>query len=108
MRIVRDFDDEDGFVRVLLTTERSQALQIVLKPGCSTGQVDDCGGDEWIFVLEGQGRVIVAGERTPIEAGALVLVEAGEEHELENIGDAPLRTLHILAPPDPRRESSHS
>lgn len=103
MRIVRTQGDE-AFVRVLGGTERSQAVQIVLQPGSSTGQTDGSyGGDEWIFVQEGRGRVIVSGHRMPIEAGTAVLVEAGEEHELENSGEAPLKTLHVLAPPDPRR-----
>lgn len=103
MRIVQT-RGEQAFVRVLGETERCQAVQIVLQPGRSTGQTDGSyGGDEWIFVLEGRGRVIVAGHRLPIEAGTAVLIEPGEEHELENSGKAPLRTLHVLAPPDPRR-----
>lgn len=103
MRIVETRSDP-AFVRVLGTTERCQAVQIVLQPGSSTGQTDGSyGGDEWIFVLEGRGAVIVAGRRHPIEAGIALLIEAGEEHELENRGDVPLRTMHVLAPPDPRR-----
>lgn len=98
---------EQAFVRVLGTTERCQAVQIVLQPGRSTGQTDGSyGGDEWIFVVEGRGHAVIAGRRIPIEKGTAVLVEAGEEHELENTGDVPLETLHVLAPPDPRRHAS--
>lgn len=103
MRIVQT-RGEQAFVRVLGETERSQAVEIVLQPGRSTGQTDGSyGGDEWIFVLEGRGRAIVSGRHLVIEPGTAILVEAGEEHELENSGTEPLRTLHVLAPPDPRR-----
>lgn len=103
MKIAR-LSEEKAFVRVLGTTERSQAVHMVLQRGCSTGQTDGSyGGDEWIFVLSGRGYLVVAGRRIAVEEGTAVLVEAGEEHELENRGEAPLCTLHVLAPPDPRR-----
>ncbi|MBD3295878.1 MAG: cupin domain-containing protein [Candidatus Omnitrophica bacterium] len=58
------------------------------------------GSDQWLFVLSGRGEAIVAGQKTPLEKGTLVLVEAGESHEVSNTGDEPLKTLDFYAPPE--------
>lgn len=39
------------------------------------------------------------GRHYPLTASTLMLIEAGERHEIRNTGGAPLRTLNFYAPP---------
>lgn len=56
--------------------------------------------DQWLFVLSGVGLAIVGDRDVPLEAGTLLLIEAGESHEIRNEADEPLQTLNVYAPPE--------
>jgi mannose-6-phosphate isomerase-like protein (cupin superfamily) len=90
-----------GF-HVLARTERSEAAAMVLEPGSSTGGPENrhTGSDQWLFVLAGQGRAIVEGKEVDLGPGALLLIEAGEAHQIDNTGDRSLETLNFYAPPE--------
>lgn len=92
---------EPGF-RVLTGTSRSQAATMVLGPGESTGGPRNRHeeSDQWLYVLSGTGRAAVGGEQVDLSPGSLLLIEAGETHEIECTGDAPLETLDVYAPPE--------
>lgn len=89
------------FFRVVAGTKRSQAATMVLKPGDSTGGDDNehPGSDQWLYVVSGSGQATVKSRMVAIEAGSLLLIEAGETHEIRNTGDAPLVTVNVYAPP---------
>ena len=95
-----EIDMQGGF-RVLAGSDRSQAATMVLSPGQSTGGPDNRhpGSDQWLFVVLGRGKAIVDGEERVLEEGSLLLIEAGEAHEIRNDGDRPLETLSFYAPP---------
>lgn len=84
----------------LATTRRSQAATNVLPPNEQVGGADnaDPNADQWLYVLAGSGRAVVANEAVDIGPGALVLIEAGEAHELRNLDEVPMETIHIYAP----------
>jgi mannose-6-phosphate isomerase-like protein (cupin superfamily) len=94
-------DPRQGF-HVLARTERSEAATMVLDVGRSTGGPDNTHdrSDQWLFVLSGHGRATVGGSQVDLSAGTMVLIEAGDPHEIENTGDEPLRTLSFYAPPE--------
>lgn len=98
MEIVR-VDPESGF-RVLVGTERSQAATMVLAPGTSTGGLDNRHpeSDQWLYVTSGEGRAIVEGEERELREGDLLVIEAGEAHEIRCDGDRTLKTFSIYAP----------
>jgi len=50
-------------------------------------------------VVSGAGTAIVEGQTVDLEPGALLLVEAGETHEISNGGSEPLVTINVYAPP---------
>ncbi|MGB3633682.1 MAG: cupin domain-containing protein [Rubrobacteraceae bacterium] len=92
---------EKGF-RLLIGTERAQAATMVLPPGGSTGGPNnrhEC-SDQWLYVISGTGKAVVEGEKREFEEGALLLIEAGEAHEVSNTGESPLETLNIYSPPN--------
>ena len=94
-------DEAEGF-RVLGGTDRSQAAAMTLGAGESTGGPDNRheASDQWLYVVSGSGDATVEGRRVPLAAGDLVLVAAGETHEIRAAEHEPLVTLNVYAPPE--------
>jgi mannose-6-phosphate isomerase-like protein (cupin superfamily) len=94
LRLKRDF-------AIVLGNGRSQAAEMVLPPGKTEGGPGNRhrGADQWLFVVAGSGRAIVKGRRVRLKAGTLLLIEQGEEHEIQNTGRDKLVTLNFYVPP---------
>jgi mannose-6-phosphate isomerase-like protein (cupin superfamily) len=89
-----------GF-RVVLRDEHGQAAQMTLAPGETEGGPDNRhrGADQWLYVVSGTGVAIVNGECVELREGTLVLIQRGDEHEIRNTGEGPLKTLNVYVPP---------
>lgn len=74
---------------------------MVLAPGQGTGGADNVHdtSDQWLYVIAGRGEAVVRGRRVALAAGTLLLIEAGEPHEIRNTGRTPLVTVNVYAPP---------
>jgi len=94
--------DFAGFFDVRLSTDDAQAAQMTLAPGRSTGGPDNSHetSDQWLYVASGSGYATVGGEDVRLTEDDLVVIEAGETHEITNDGDEPLETLNLYVPPD--------
>ena len=93
---------QPGF-RVIAGTGRSQAATMVLGPGQSTGGPGNTHerSDQWLYVVAGQGRATIGGQDIELTPEMLILIEAGEPHEIVNTSNQhPLETLNIYAPPE--------
>lgn len=90
----------NGF-RVALGNRASQAAEMVLPPGESEGGPGNRhrGADQWLFVVSGTGVARMGRRRQKLRAGVLLLIERGDEHQIENTGRTPLRTLNVYVPP---------
>ncbi len=55
-------------------------------------------GDEVIYVISGEGRVLVAGEQAPVRAGSTVLFPQGAVHMLHNTGREEMKVICFFAP----------
>lgn len=55
--------------------------------------------DEVYFLLEGSGRMHVDAESRDLQAGDTVLIGAGCEQWIENLGQTTLRFLALVSPP---------
>ena len=86
---------------VSIRNERSQAAVMVIAPSGHEGGTNNRhrGADQWLFVVEGAGRAIVSGRKIKLAKGSILLIEAGETHEIHNTGKAALKTLNIYVPP---------
>ena len=86
--------------QVLGGTERSQAALMEIAPGDSEGGPENRHpGDQWMIVLEGAGRAVIEGKAHDLAPRTLLLIRAGERHEIRNTGSSPLRTVNVYAPP---------
>jgi len=95
-------DSAKDFFRVVAGTPRSQAATLVLKPGQATGGEDNvhAAADQWLYVIAGRGEATVERRTVGLEHGHLLLIEAGEHHEIRNTGEEPLVTVNVYAPPE--------
>jgi mannose-6-phosphate isomerase-like protein (cupin superfamily) len=89
-----------GF-RVSVGNANSQSAVMVLAPGGSEGGPDNRhkGADQWLVVTEGSGVAIVNGRKLPLKTGTIVLIEAGDRHEIRNTGRGLLKTVNVYLPP---------
>jgi mannose-6-phosphate isomerase-like protein (cupin superfamily) len=91
-----------SFFKPLYATHDCQAAMMTLKAGQSTTDKPEnehprC--EQWLFVISGTGRAIVAKNRVSLKAGSLLLVEKDEAHQITNTGRTPMHTINFYAPP---------
>lgn len=86
---------------VSVGNKRSQGAVMVLGPGDSEGGPDNKhrGADQWLMVIEGSGACVINGHKYALKSGTLVLIEAGDTHEIHNTGRSLLKTVNIYVPP---------
>lgn len=53
---------------------------------------------EVFYIIEGQGSALVNGERKPVSGGTVLIVPAGEEHGLINVGKGELTLYAVFSP----------
>ena len=89
-----------GF-RVRLGNRRAQMAEMVLEPGDSEGDPTNShrGADQWLYVVDGSGTLIINGRRRRLRRGSLVLIEHRDRHEVKNTGRKLLKTLNYYSPP---------
>ncbi len=83
------------------TTKLSQFAEMVLEKGSSTGGPDNMhkNSDQWFYVISGEGKAIINNKEIIFKAGEILLIEAGDKHEIINTGSDSLQTLNFYAPP---------
>lgn len=74
---------------------------MVIAPGEREGGADNRhrGADQWLYVHSGTGEAVINGHTYPLEAGALILIQRGDAHEIRNTGRTALKTLNFYVPP---------
>jgi len=55
-------------------------------------------GEEVIYIIRGEGRVLVAGEVSPVRTGSVVLFPRGAVHMLHNTGSEEMKVVCFFAP----------
>ena len=56
-------------------------------------------GEEVIHIITGNGRVMVEGQVSPVQAGSTVLFRQGAVHMLRNDGTEEMKVICFFAPP---------
>ncbi len=89
-----------GF-RVSVGNKNSQGAVMVLAAGGKEGGPDNKhnGADQWLIVTEGTGAAIINSKKMPLKAGTMILIEAGDTHEIRNTGRGLLKTVNVYLPP---------
>ena len=88
-----------AFRRELMTTDRLQVVLMALQPGEEIGLETHQDTDQFFYIVKGEGRAIVDGEKHGVEKGSMIVVRAGTPHNLINDGDDSLKLFTIYVPP---------
>ncbi|MFO7855622.1 MAG: cupin domain-containing protein [Paracoccaceae bacterium] len=92
--------ENEDFRRVLRTGEKTQVLAMCIPEGKSVGLETHDGHDRVLVFVKGEGLVKIGGAESLVTDGDLAFVAAGEEHDLVNTGEGPLKLYTTCSPPD--------
>jgi mannose-6-phosphate isomerase-like protein (cupin superfamily) len=88
------------FFRVLQQTSRTQCAVMTIAPDTDAGPAEEHGGDQIVYVIEGEALVRIDGREHRAGAGTLITIPAGANHHVGNPGTTPLFFLTVYAPPE--------
>lgn len=92
--------DNQHYRRVLFTAQHCQLVLMTLKPGEEIGEeVHEL--DQFIRFEEGEGTVLLDGDKHAVSDGFAVVIPAGTRHNVLNSGkNAPLKLYSLYSPPE--------
>ena len=92
--------ENNNFRKVLNTAKNSQLVVMSIEAGDDIGMEVHEDHDQFIRIEEGKAEVILDGEKTVVEDDFAIVIPAGTEHNVVNIGDGPLKLYTIYSPPE--------
>lgn len=98
--IAHEAENSDDFRRVLWTGEHTQLVIMTIPVGGDIGGEVHEHNDQILSFVSGIGEARIEGETRDVEAGSLVVVPAGTEHNFVNTGPNPLVLYTVYGPPD--------
>jgi mannose-6-phosphate isomerase-like protein (cupin superfamily) len=103
MKVLRDaqISLRNSDFEILTGTSRSQIALMVLQPGETSGEYgnEHAGSDQVMIIIEGKATALIEGEEVELGEDDVILIEAGEQHQVRCAGDSAVRTLNIYSPP---------
>ena len=87
------------FRQVLETSTHTQIVIMSIPVGGDIGEETHTDNDQVLFLVEGEGKVILDGVETPYETGDIALVPAGTKHNFLNTGTTDLKIITTYSPP---------
>jgi len=95
-------EDNDDFRRVLYTGKHLQLVLMSLRPGEEIGEEVHEDRDQFFRVEDGEGAVVIDGQRHAIRDDDAIIVPAGARHNVINTGREPLKLYTLYGPPEHR------
>jgi mannose-6-phosphate isomerase-like protein (cupin superfamily) len=88
--------------KVLQTTKHSQTAVMTLGPGQSSGEEPEAhqGSEQTLLVVEGELQALIAGKRSRMKNGDVVVIPAKTKHKFTNLGSDPAVTINVYCPPE--------
>lgn len=90
----------NAYRRVLFTAGRMQVVAMSIPPGGDVGLEQHKHVEQVLFLVEGEGKVILNGAESPFRPGDVVFVTPGVRHNFVNVGKTPLKLYTLYAPPN--------
>lgn len=87
------------FRHVLFTGPHSQLVVMSLDPGDEIGEETHEKIDQFFYVMDGKGLLVLDGRPKPIEEHDGIVVPAGTRHNVKNTGRGELKLITIYSPP---------
>ena len=90
--------ENSNFRKVIYTAEHSQLVLMSLKAGEEIGMETHPDNDQFIRIEKGSGRAVLNGSGVELSDGVAIVIPAGIEHNIVNIGDGELKLYTIYSP----------
>lgn len=95
---IKETEKNTFFRKVLFTGAKSQLVAMDIKPGEDIGEETHHHVEQTLFLLHGEGKVVLDGKEQPYRAGDVVVVTPGVRHNFVNTGSESLKIFTIYAP----------
>jgi mannose-6-phosphate isomerase-like protein (cupin superfamily) len=90
--------ENDNFRKVLFTSRHLQLVLMTLQPGDEIGLETHKDHDQFIRVEAGEGKAIIDNDEFFLRDGSAVVIPAGNEHNIINIGTESLKLYTLYSP----------
>lgn len=97
--ILSQAKSNEYFRHVLESGKNTQVVIMSIPVGGEIGMETHPDNDQVLLLLSGEGKVVLNSEEAPYQAGDVVLVRAGTEHNFINTGSEPLKIITTYSPP---------
>ena len=87
------------FRTVVANASHTQVVIMNVNPGEDIGLETHDKEDQVLYLISGQGKVLLNGVESDFMAGDCVLVPAGTEHNFTTVGDEPMKIITTYSPP---------
>lgn len=98
INIEKETRENVDFRKVLYTSKYSQLVLMSLKVGEEIGMETHPDNDQFFRFESGIGKVLIDQNEYKVEDGSVVVIPAGAEHNVINIGDDDLKMYTIYSP----------
>ena len=88
-----------AFRQVIETGKYMQVVVMSIPAGSEIGEEIHPDTDQVLYLIKGEGKVVMDGEKRSFKKHDMVLVRAGAKHNVINTGEEPLKILTMYAPP---------
>ena len=95
------------FRQVLFTGQHTQLVLMSLKSGEDIGKEVHNNVDQFFRFEAGTGKVIIGNEEYEVKDGDVIIVPAGSEHNIINIGSGDLKLYSLYSPPNHPDKTIH-
>lgn len=95
------------FRQVIYTAHNSQLVIMTLQPREEIGMEAHAKSDQFFRFENGRGEATIDGMKYQVGPGDVVVVPAGAQHNIKNIGALPLKFYTIYSPPNHRDKVIH-
>src|SRR4051812_881760 len=91
-----------SWFKVLQSTKHSQTAVMTLGAGQSSGDEPEAHRDseQILLLVEGELHALIAGQRSGMKAGAVVLTSPKTNHQFTTRGSPPAVTFSVYCPPE--------
>lgn len=100
--VEKEVEENKNFRRVLYTGAHSQLAAMSLKPGEDIGEEAHGELDQFLFIVEGKGKVVLDGAEHQVDDDSVIIVPAGVKHNVLNTSQEDLKLYTIYAPAEHR------
>ena len=87
------------FRQVLETGQHTQIVIMNIPPNSDIGMETHPDNDQMLYLVQGEGKVILNGQEESFKKGDMVLVRAGTEHNFVTVGNEPMKIITTYSPP---------